>query len=192
MGSVTSVCTLEGETFALGYLQSRVDSEAQAWEGRQVRVGDTVAKVRSTSGHHPPPAAHVCAMMACTACLDQAEDPNASTQTLWVSHDVRCRVLMAKRRWYACRFNCHPRRWPRELSACSVAACGLPAGCTCALGAVVEGGTPAGGVCQLLAVSQHVQRCQEALGEGVKYRRAPRLAVRELRDLNGRELWNET
>ena len=73
VGGVTSVSMLESETFALGYLQSRVDGEAQAWEGRQVQVGDTVAKVRSAAGDPPLPAPRlVCALMACAACLDQA------------------------------------------------------------------------------------------------------------------------
>lgn len=53
LGRVTSVATLDGETFALAYLRRKLDREEQAWEGRQVVVGDTVAKVCSPSSRLP-------------------------------------------------------------------------------------------------------------------------------------------
>eukprot|EP00892_Ulva_mutabilis_P012067 jgi/Ulvmu1/9232/UM005_0332.1 len=46
VGRVTSVATLEGDSFALGYIKSKVAGEWQDWEGRQVAVGDTMGKVQ--------------------------------------------------------------------------------------------------------------------------------------------------
>ena len=48
IGFVTSVATVEGTTFALAYLKSKVDGERVEWEGVQVQVGEAFSKVTIT------------------------------------------------------------------------------------------------------------------------------------------------
>lgn len=45
VGFATSVATLEGTTWALAYLKSKVEGERIQWEGVQVQVGEALAKV---------------------------------------------------------------------------------------------------------------------------------------------------
>lgn len=46
VGFVTSSADIEGTTFALAYLKSKVNGERVEWEGAQVQVGEVLCKVK--------------------------------------------------------------------------------------------------------------------------------------------------
>lgn len=47
VGFATSVATVDGTTFALAYLKSKVAGERIEWEGVQVQVGEALSKASS-------------------------------------------------------------------------------------------------------------------------------------------------